>query len=53
MMRCIFYLPYELEAHGRSARMLRPRKMIQAFKDIGYEVCVIAGFSTERRKLIK
>lgn len=51
--RCIFYLPYKLDVHGMSARMLRPRKMIQAFQDIGYKVYVITGISSERRRLIQ
>lgn len=53
MKKCIFYLPYELDEHGNGARMLRPRKMIQAFKDIGYEVFEITGYSKERRARIK
>ena len=32
--------------------MLRPRKMIQAFKDIGYDVFVVQGTSAERKPLI-
>ena len=51
--RCIFYLPYKLDADGKGARMLRPRKMIQAFEDIGYKVSVIEGVSSVRRKKIK
>ena len=53
MKKCIFYLPYKLDEKGRGARMLRPKKMIQAFKDIGYDVFVIEGLSTERRALIR
>ncbi|MBQ9826384.1 MAG: glycosyltransferase [Firmicutes bacterium] len=53
MKKCIFYLPYKLDENGAGARMLRPKKMIQAFKDIGYDVFVITGYSTERKKLIK
>jgi len=52
MKRCIFYLPYKLDEKAMGARMLRPRKMIQAFRDIGYEVAVITGTSNERRPLI-
>ena len=50
--KCIFYLPYELSEHGTRARMLRPRKMIQGFRDIGYDVFVIEGFSKERKAKI-
>ena len=53
MKRCIFYLPYKLDEQASGARMLRPRKMIQAFFEIGYDVFVIEGISSERRKKIK
>ena len=52
MKQCIFYLPYKLEEHGAGARMMRPRKMAQAFRDIGYEVAMISGVSSSRRKQI-
>lgn len=51
--RCIFYLPYRLDEHGAGARMMRPRKMAQAFRDIGYEVTMISGTSAERRGQIR
>ncbi len=53
MKNCIFYLPYKLDPHGMGARMLRPRKMIEAFREIDYEVFVISGFSEERKERIK
>lgn len=53
MKRCIFYLPYQLDENGNGARMLRPKKMIEAFKAIGYDVFVITGYSKDRRKLIQ
>ncbi len=52
MKRCIFYLPYELDPTASRARMVRPRKMIQAFKDIGYDVFEITGYAVERKKKI-
>ena len=51
--KCVFYLPYELDEKAGGARMLRPRKMIQAFRDIGWDVFAITGFSHKRRELIK
>ena len=51
--KCVFYLPYELDEKADGARMLRPRKMLQAFKNIGFDVFEIIGFSPERKKLIK
>ena len=53
MSKCIVYIPYELDSKGSGARMIRPQKMIQAFKDIGYSVSVIHGYSKERREKIK
>jgi glycosyltransferase involved in cell wall biosynthesis len=52
-MKCLFYLPYKLDEHGRGARMLRPRKMLEAFREIGYEVYAIEGDSATRRRLIR
>ena len=51
--KCVFYLPYELNKKAERARMVRPRKLLQAFKDIGYDVFEIIGFSPKRKKLIK
>lgn len=50
--KCIFYLPYKLEENGKSARMIRPKKIINALNSLGYEVFVIQGYSSERKKLI-
>ena len=51
MKRCLFYLPYQLKEANR-ARMVRPRKMIQAFRDIGYEVFPVTGYAAERKEKI-
>lgn len=53
MKRCIFYLPYKLPEHCITPGQLRPKKMVQAFRDIGYNVFVIWGYSEERKELIK
>lgn len=53
MKRCIFYLPYKLPEHCFTPGQLRPQKMVQAFRDIGYDVFVIWGYCEERKKLIK
>ena len=53
MKKCIVYIPYKLEDKGQGARMLRPRKMVQAFRDIGYDVAMISGVSSERRGMIR
>ena len=51
MEHCLFYLPYRLTEANR-ARMVRPRKMIQAFRDIGYDVFAITGYAAERKAKI-
>ncbi|MDE5974425.1 MAG: glycosyltransferase [Eubacterium sp.] len=53
MKRCIFYLPYKLPEHCITPGQLRPKKMVQAFRDIGYDVFVIWGYCEERKELIK
>ena len=53
MKRCIFHIPYELEAEAKAAPMLRPAKMIEAFESIGYAVDVVSGYAKERAKRIK
>ena len=53
MKKCIFYLPYKLEDNEKRARMLRPKKMIQAFQELGYEVFCITGFANERKRKIR
>ncbi len=52
MKRCIFYLPYELDPHASRARMVRPRKMIRAFQELGYEVFEITGYAAARKQKI-
>ena len=51
--KCLFYLPYALEENPRGARMMRPLKMIRAFRDTGMDVTVISGVSAERREQIR
>lgn len=51
--KCIFYLPYKLDPIGAGARMIRPKKMIEAFENIGYDVYVIQGYSKERKQSIR
>lgn len=53
MKRCIFYLPYKPPEHCVTPGQLRPKKMVQAFRDIGYDVFVIWGYCEERKELIK
>ncbi len=48
----IFHIPLPLDENPQSASGLRPLKMIDAFKNIGYDVYVVAGTAKERRKKI-
>ena len=53
MKNCIVYIPYKLDPTAARARMVRPRKMIQAFEDNGYQPFVISGHTDERKARIK
>lgn len=53
MKYCIFHIPYKLNQEAMSAPMLRPRKLIQAFQNIGYCVDVVEGTAKERAIKIK
>lgn len=50
--KCIFHIPIQL-TNSACASQIRPRKMIEAFKDCGYQVDVIEGYGAERKKIIK
>lgn len=53
LKKCIFHIPNQLDAKGMSGSQIRPRKMINAFNNIGYDVDVVMGYGTERKKAIK
>ena len=53
MKYCIFHIPYKLDGEAKSAPMLRPKKMIQAFKENGYHVDIVEGTAKERALQIK
>ena len=50
---CIFYLPYPLSKTGNRARQLRPRKMLMAFRELGYSIFLVQGYSSKRKKRIE
>ena len=52
MKRCIFHYLHPIEDKPGIGSALRPNRMLEAFKKIGYEVDVITGYSTERKKQI-
>ena len=49
-MKCIYHIPIPLDPNAKSASGIRPQKMLQAFKDIGYDVTVVSGYAKERKK---
>ncbi len=46
----IFHLPLQLDQKMQSCSQIRPQKMIQAFKDIGYDVDVVMGYVQQEKK---
>lgn len=53
MHKIIFHHPLPLNPNATSASGIRPLKMLNVFKSLGYEIDIIAGYSKERRKSIK
>lgn len=53
MKRCIVYFPFKINENHPSASNIRPLKIIEGFKDLGYEVDVIKGYGAERKDTLK
>lgn len=53
MKHCIFHVPFYIDPNWISASHLRPMKMIDAFKNIGYQVEVISGYGKQRKDSIE
>lgn len=51
--RCIFHVPFPLKDDLFSGSSVRPIRILNAFKKIGYEVEVVSGYGEERKKNIK
>ncbi|EDS76834.1 putative glycosyl transferase [Clostridium botulinum C str. Eklund] len=51
--RCIFHIPYKVSSDIVSGSHIRPLKMLNAFKNIGYDVDVVMGYGEEREKSIR
>lgn len=52
-MKMIFHLPFEPDKTRLSASQIRPYKMINAFKNVGYEVVLVIGSAKTREGQIK
>ncbi|RZU99605.1 glycosyltransferase [Spiribacter vilamensis] len=52
-MRILFHHPLPLNEQAKSASGIRPLCMLKAFRDSGYQVDLVTGYSTERSRTIK
>lgn len=52
-MRIIFHYPLPLNPKAMSASGIRPLKMVEAFKSLGYHVDLVTGYSWERKAQIE
>lgn len=53
MKKCIFHYPGPLLENPSVGSQVRPNMMLKAFRELGYEVEVISGYSRDRKKTIK
>lgn len=53
MCRIIFHIPLKIDFNLKSASQIRPCKMIDAFKVLGYHVDIVEGDAKQRKKSIK
>lgn len=51
--KIIFHSPFPLNPKATSASGIRPLMMLKAFQDQGYEVDIVTGYGTERKKCIQ
>lgn len=52
MKRMIFHIPWKINPRKASASQIRPKKMLEAFKSIGYHVDVVMGSGKSRHNSI-
>ncbi|MDP9804988.1 hypothetical protein [Acinetobacter calcoaceticus] len=53
MKNIIFHCPFPLDNKAKSASGIRPIKMLNAFRSLGYNIDLVVGYSDERRIAIK
>ena len=53
MKRCIFHYPGKVDSNPKVGSAVRPKMMLEAFKQIGYEVDEVTGSGKERKEKIK
>lgn len=49
--RIIFHIPFKIDKKRLSGTNIRPVKLLNAFKELGYTVDFISGYGEERKKL--
>ncbi|CAB1251644.1 Glycos_transf_1 domain-containing protein [Clostridiaceae bacterium BL-3] len=49
MSNCIFHIPFKINENWPSASQIRPLRMLNAFKSIGYNVDIVMGYGKERK----
>lgn len=53
MKRIIYHYPSPLVKNPKSGSQVRPIAMLKAFRDLGYEVDIVSGYSNERSDKIR
>ena len=51
--KMIFHLPFEIQKDYASGSQIRPQRMMDAFRSIGYDVDVIMGYADDRHAQIQ
>ncbi len=51
--KIIFHIPLQIDTNYPSGSQIRPLRMIDAFKNIGYDVDVVMGYGRERKQQIE
>lgn len=49
----IFHIPIKINREDASASQIRPQRMMEAFRQLGYQVDVVEGYAAQRQKAIK
>lgn len=53
MKRCIYHYTEEIADNPTAGSALRPNRMLNAFREMGYQVDQVTGYSGERKKKIE
>ena len=51
-MKLIFHIPIKLDCNDPSASQIRPRKLMEAFAALGWEMDVVEGTARERKRKV-